>query len=659
LIPEGRAMRNKIIIYICFIGLILFCRPFACPAEDAETPPAEDIIVNREDAVVSAGGEAIALNRARTLRAASGQQEISAPTQQNKITLDIKGMDIVDVLKMLSSRSGMNIAVGKNVTGRVTLFLKDVDIWDAFEIILLSNDLAFEEMGPIINVITQRDYELKYGERFQDNKQARVIKLKYAKAADLTRALTQIKSSVGKVVADEGSNTVALIDSAQKIRDMEDFIKKTDLPLETKIFSLDYAVAEKLSAKLQEVITKGVGSIRIDERTNKIAITDYPDKLRDIEAIIAAFDEKTPQVLIDAQIIEIKPSDLFEMGVNWDFWIKKYFDIKANLPIGTANRLIFGTSNSDPAHPGDFKAIMDVLRTIGDVKILSSPRIMSLNNQEAKIHVGVKDAYITSTTSQGASGTTVTSQAVNFVDTGIQLYVTPTINKHDFVTMKIKPEVSEATRVTILSEGQQTQIPIVSTSEAETTVTVKDGVTIIIGGLSKDKREKTVKKIPILADLPLVGHFFQSVSDNLTKTDLVILLTPHILSGESTFTEFSEVEPKEGAVVKMVKGELFKKKISGGSSGDKEGRYYYQSILNKVKSLTRANRPKGESGSVEVFFTLDSKGRLTHQPRVMYSSNQNLNDAVIECVKFASPFPAFPKEMKKEEENFRLTLEYK
>ena len=200
---------------------------------------------------------------------------VSKTGEQGKISLDIKGMDVVDVLKMLAQRSGMNIVIGKNVTGRVTLLLKDVDIQDAFEIVLLANDLAYETKGQIVNVMTQRDYELLYGERFKDKKQLKVVQLKYVRAAEISKALNQIKTNVGRIVVDDGSNTVVLMDSPEKIKEMEDFIRDADLPLQTRIFSLNYAQAEKLSPKLQEVVTKGVGVIKIDERTNKIAVTDF------------------------------------------------------------------------------------------------------------------------------------------------------------------------------------------------------------------------------------------------------------------------------------------------------------------------------------------------------------------------------------------------
>lgn len=582
----------------------------------------------------------------------------------NKISLDIKGMDVVDVLKMLSSRGNFNIVVGKNVTGRVTLFLKDVDIQDAFEIILLSNDLAYEKKGNIINVMTQRDYELQFGGRFQDRKQAKIIQLKYAKAADLSRALLQIKTNIGKVVADENSNTLVLFDSPEAIKQMEEFVKEADLPIQTRVFSLNYALADKLQPKLQEAVTKGVGSIRFDERSNKLAITDYPAKLDELAKVIAAFDEKTPQVLIDAQIIEVKPSDQFQMGVDWNYWIKKYFDIGAAMPINTAasGALIFGATTATPTSQGQYKAVIDLLRTIGETKILSSPRIMALNNQEARIHIGTKDAYITSTVSQNGTGPNVTSQSVNFVDWGIQLHVTPTVNRDGFVTMKIKPEISDATRTDITSEGQVTQVPIISTSEAETTVMVKDGTTIIIGGLTKEKRTKTVRKIPVFGDIPGLGFLFRSTDDKTEKDELVILLTPHIMSGETSYTEFAEIPPTKGAVVKMVDGNIVVDKTSGslekGTSQDSVAGYY-KLVADKVKGLVILQSRGKEKGDVEALFTVTSSGMLKGEPRIISSTNHNLDNAAIGNIKNASPFSPFPKALDKAEEVFRISLEYR
>lgn len=593
------------------------------------------------------------------------QQKLSQ--QSNKISLDIKGMDIVDVLKMLSTRSGMNIVMGKNVTGKVTLFLKNVDLWDAFEIILSANDLAYERKGDIINVMTQRDYELQYGGRYQDKKQAKIIHLKYAKAADLSRALNQIKTNLGRIVVDDGSNTLALIDAPEKVKEMEDFINTTDLPVQTKVFSLNYAQADKIQPKIQESITKGVGSIKIDERTNKIAVTDYPEKLDDIGKIILAFDEKTPQVVIDAQIVEINPKkDQFTMGIDWDYWIKKNIRLIGSLPAqnlsdlasGVPNKLSIGVAAAstlvDPSGPGQYKSIIDMLRVIGETKILSSPRIMTLNNQEAKILVGTKEAYITSSTSQAGTGTAVTSQTVNFVDVGIKLYVTPTINRDGFVIMKIKPEISSSVRTDITSEGQITQIPIVTTSESETSVMVKDGTTIVIAGLKKDQQVKEVRKIPFLGDIPFLGVAFRNTRTESIQTELVIFLTPHIVSGEETVEYTSLTQNADIAHFQaLAKAEQGKSNTASGNAQD-----YKKMIFDKIKAASFSNKPSIKGG-VEISFKLDSDGQLIEEPKIVSSTNQNLSKMAVESIKKASPFSAFPKDMNEKQESFYIDLEYK
>lgn len=583
----------------------------------------------------------------------------------DKISLDLKGMDIVGALKIVATRAGMNIAVGKNVTGKVTLFLKDADVHDAFEIMLLSNELAYEKKGNIVNIMTQREYELKYGQRYEDKKEARILQLNHARAAELSKALNQIKTPAGKIVVDESSNTLALIETKQKIKELEEFIKNADLPTQTKVFNLNYALSDKIQPKIQEAVTKGVGVVRIDERTNKIIVSDYPEKLRQIEKIIGAFDEKTPQVLIDAQIVEISPNkDEFSMGVDWDYWLKKNVRLISSLPapglpsaavipVKLAFGVASGNQSSAPDKPDKYKSIIDALRVIGETKILSSPRIMALNNQESKILVGTKDAYITSTVSQTGTGANVTAQSVNFVDVGIKLFVTPVISRDGFVTMKIRPEISSSKRTDIVSQGQVTQIPIVTTSETETTIMVKNGTTIIIAGMKQEKREKEVKKIPVLGDIPLLGFFFRNTKDTVNKTELVIFITPHIVTGESPIEYASLTGDKDIARIQT----LAKAESAYDADAIQE---YKEKLLNKIESefINSKNKTKEIKGELTLSFSLSRDGRLIKKPQVLSSNNTDLDILAIESIERASPFPPFPEGLGKTEETFKVGLAY-
>jgi len=480
----------------------------------------------------------------------------------NNISLDIKGMDMVDVLKMLALRAKINLVIGKNVKGQVSMFLRDVDIWDAFEIILLANDLAYDIDGDIVNVMSQTEYEKRYGIPYKEKKKIEIINLKYAKAKDMMQALVQIKSDVGKVVLNEASNSLIIMDIPERIEVMRKIAINGDGITRTEIFNINYADPQVLSGKIKSLLTKGLGSIEIDERTDKLAITDTPDAMKKIANLVRAFDEKPLQVLIDARIIELKPSDKLEMGIDFDYWMEKHSQISAPFAGVTGDtKLSIGTVNTTVAKEGDYNAVLDILRTVADTNILSSPRIMVVDGQEASMLVGSKEAYLTSSTTQvGESAST--SETVNFVDVGIKLYVTPEISRDGHVTMKIRPEVSSSELVNFGTATAPKQIPIVTTSEAETTVVVKDGTTIIIGGLRKDEKIKTVKKIPILGDLPILGHLARNTSDEVSSTDLVILLTPYIVTGDEAITDMAEMIPKDGVIITMPDGELKKERVN-------------------------------------------------------------------------------------------------
>ena len=137
---------------------------------------------------------------------ALAQENEGSPTAQTqtsqRISLNLKGVDILDVLKLLWQKSGLNLVAGRNVSGRVTIFDNDVDVWEAFELIIGANDLAYERRGNIITVMMARDYELLYGQKFQERQENLVRPLKYVKVVQVATVLNQIKSSIGRVVAD-------------------------------------------------------------------------------------------------------------------------------------------------------------------------------------------------------------------------------------------------------------------------------------------------------------------------------------------------------------------------------------------------------------------------------------------------------------------------
>ena len=218
-----------------------------------------------------------------------------------------------------------------------------------------------------------------------------------------------------------------------------------------------------------------------------------------------------------------------QVGVDWEALFKTVVDVRVTqfFPIVPApvasGKLTLGTFSSDK-----FRSVLELLQSVGKTNILSTPHIAVVENEEAKILVGTKEAYVTSAVTQTASAAT-TAEQVTFVDVGLQLKVLPTINEEGFVSMKIKPEVSSVSRFLTTSAGNN--VPIIDTSSAETTVMVKDGTTLVIAGLMKDEKVGTERKLPLLGEVPILGALFRSRDDRVAKTELIFFLTPTIISG--------------------------------------------------------------------------------------------------------------------------------
>ncbi|MBF0479722.1 MAG: type II secretion system protein GspD [Candidatus Omnitrophica bacterium] len=456
--------------------------------------------------------------------------------------LDFTEVEIADVLKLISQKVSRNIAASQNVKGRITVYLKDVSVLDALKIIVDSYGWAFVEEKDIIKVMTAQEYEEKFGQKFGQLFNTKIYDLNYGNTTSISALLTQVKSPSGKVLVDEKSNTLILIDTPAKLSEMDEMIHRLDVLTVTEVFALNYSKAKDISTEISQVLTPSLGMIKFDERSNRIIVTDTLQVLRRVRDIVHAFDAKHKEVLIQAKIIQIVLDDAHKTGIDWEAVISKFkkltFISDFNVLSSSDKR---GTVSIGTLSDDDFTVLIEALDTIGSTNILSSPRITALNNEEAKILVGSTEPYVTSTTTVAASGPATTSESVNFIDVGVKLFVTPTINNDGFITMKIKPEVSSKTGDFPTSSNNT--IPIVETSEAETKVMVKDGVTIILGGLIKEEKIKTDKMVPILGKIPLLGAAFKSNSESLKKTEIAIFLKPTIISGDVSENDINTTAP--------------------------------------------------------------------------------------------------------------------
>lgn len=467
------------------------------------------------------------------------------------ITLDVKDMEITDVIRMIADQSGLNIVTSKNVHGKISIDLVDVEVESALDAILKVNSCTYIKEDDIIQVYTLT--ELRQQEQFA-RLVTKVYTLNYIKAADIKAALLSLKSEKGRVEVEPKTNRVVVTDTRENVRSIEEAIKLMDKRLETRIYNLSYAQPLEIQKNLIAIIPEPEGEVVVDVRTNSLMVTASPLLLSKIDVLVHNWDKQISQVLIEARILEITLDKRKVLGIDWQFQPSSKHSITigaGTIPLPSAATYVeafkMGVLTSD-----QYEITLKALQKSSDTSIISSPRIIAVDNEEAKILIGSSEPYeVTYYDSEGR----ITSSDLKFIDVGIKLLVTPKIAEDGFITMKIHPEVSSA------RTGTVTNALAVDTTEATTVMTVKDGNTVVLGGLIKDEEEEYLAKVPILGDIPLIKYAFRNTYTKKVKKEIIIFITPRILSGRNedlSIDEEARSIEKEKAIQNVMKDALRK-----------------------------------------------------------------------------------------------------
>lgn len=474
-----------------------------------------------------------------------------------KITLDVRDMSVLDVLRFLALKGDFNLVMASTVQGRATFYLKSVSIKDALDIAVLSNKLAYAIESDIVRIMSEADYQTLYGKSFGDKREVEIVHLNYAKPSYVLSALDGVKSTIGQIIIDEDTGNVVLIDTRETIEKMRAVLQTIERPLEPLVYSLQYAKADVTAEKLRSrVDAQAVGTITVDERTNKIMIRALPGRREEVLKLLRDLDAPTKEVLIEVRVLSVVFNPQFDYGIDWTMDLRNssnpllrkttFKNIMLNdATIGSGDNLFskYGRIATGTFGVTDFAMALRSLKQVSDTKLVSNPKLLVTNGQEARIHVGDTVPYIVSTTS-GTGDNAITSEDVRFVDVGLKLNVTPTINDDGYVSMTLRPEISTVSG-TIESQGGG--IPQVTKTEVETSVMVKDGMTIVLGGLKKEQKIASRKGLPILMDIPVVRKLFSHTSESIESSETVIFITPHIVTGKENNPE------RRGATVKPPK----------------------------------------------------------------------------------------------------------
>ncbi|GBG15162.1 general secretion pathway protein D [Novimethylophilus kurashikiensis] len=284
-------------------------------------------------------------------------------------------------------------------------------------------------------------------------------------------------------------------------------------------FYLNHADPKQTMALIKSMMP--IKDIIVDDKLNMLTVKATYDQLKDVERLIINEDLPEPEVVLDVEILEVKRSHLSDLGIIYP----NQFSITAK-STGTTATSSSGLTWHDLTHvgPGNISvsptATLNLLHQDGDTNLLANPRIRVKNREKAKIHIGDKIPIETTTIS---SSSNFASKSANYLDVGLKLDVEPRVMLNNEVSIKVNLEVSNATQTA------GSTFPTVNTRNTSTVLMTGDGETQILAGLINDEDRKSANKVPGLANIPLLGRLFTDQSDSRAKTEVVLLITPHVV----------------------------------------------------------------------------------------------------------------------------------
>ena len=466
---------------------------------------------------VDAKAEPAALEGSQTWGFLTGSSDVGRKYHGQRISMDFKDADLTNVFRIIAEVSNLNIITSDDVKGKVSLRLVNVP-WDqALDIVLRSKALGATQEGNVLRIAPLSSLRKEEQDRFDAQKQV------------------------------EQSRQEAL-NRAAEVRATQEAVFDT--------IPVSYSKASELLVKIKPLTSK-FGKLDSDDRTNVLIIRDLPKNIAEVKVLVATLDTATPQVLIEARIVEVDTTFTRELGVQWGGCLprgQRKHAVRSDRRDGCDRRVHSrerrsprrAPIRSPPRHPCPSFAVnlpaavglgsgggiafgilkdnlrldlsLSALEASGKGKIISSPKIVTTDNKEAVIEQGTQIPYST----VSASGTNV-----QFIDATLSLKVTPHITPDGRVSMKVDVKNDSQGDV---APGSST--PSINKKKATTDVLISDGETTVIGGILQITRNESRAGLPWLSKIPVLGYLFRKDTNSTQNRELLIFITPKILKQE-------------------------------------------------------------------------------------------------------------------------------
>jgi type IV pilus assembly protein PilQ len=425
------------------------------------------------------------------------------------VEMNVTNAEVRDVLTALAKVGGVNLVADDTVTGKVTVTLRNIPFEDALDIVTKIKGLTYYRIGDVIVVGSASQMGRSFGS-------VHIFKLQYANPADVRDILLGM-------LFNEGSAAGA---------------RSLDRDVRTPKGDTQEAVTTTVSNS-----STNAARIKVDDATNAIVFYGSAAEAAQVRDILKQIDVTYQQVSLEAQVVEVSKNASKDLGVDWTWSeLPKYAEreidyettttiingntVSVSVPKETITRdkedmvgtIRFGKSPTGLPYEFYYSAKISALVSKGDAKILAKPNITTLNGRKGHILIGDKIPVPKETTDNNRTTTTFEYQ-----EAGIILDYTPRINDNGEITIDMKTSVSTPTLISSLKAYQ------ISTREAETSVRLKDGETMVIGGLIGSQESGGSNKVPFFGDIPILGKLFQSVHKTKSETEVMVFVTARIV----------------------------------------------------------------------------------------------------------------------------------
>jgi type IV pilus assembly protein PilQ len=439
-------------------------------------------------------------------------EDVAYSADAGTVEIHVNEANLVEVLRMLSMQSQKNIIASKEVKGTVTANLYGVTVREALDALLRSNGYVYKEEGNFVYVFTAE--EVKAQQQANRVRRTEVFRLHYIDGTTATTMLKPVLSEAGEL-AFSAPSEVGLASGGS---------------------------------------TGGNGHSDQDI----IVVTDFDDRLEEVKRVLKEVDQRPAQILIEATILRATLKEDNSLGIDFQVLGGVDFstlgDAGSNFAgatgggfLSSTNAAAQNTVNNGYAAGGtnfasqlpngglqigvaknNIAVFLKALESVTDTAVVANPKVLALNKQKGEVFVGNDIGYRTTVT--GENGTT--SEQVEFLKTGTRLVFRPFIGNDGFIRMEIKPEDS--------SGNLQNGLPFKFTTEVATNILVKDGHTVVIGGLFRENSNTTRGQVPGLGNLPGVGALFRNQVDATVREEIIVLLTPHVIKDDSILSQMGE-----------------------------------------------------------------------------------------------------------------------